>query len=291
MDKEIIGRIALHLRERSRWPIEKKEERSEVPSQTATGTERRTEAQRKIETQAASKPCFIECTGNREKRTDELRQNPQPNQDTALEEVDKSVHRIRRTAAGDLIFILDKISCEKTAQLHSKIERALGQEATVQSRTQEINIEIRDIDEAATKEEMSEAFTEQFCTNDKITLASIRSIRKAFRDTQTTVVRLAGNIAKKTIDARKVTIRWVVCRVREQATPIKCYKCWQYDHTRRNCKSDTDRSGSCVKCGVTGHKMKVCEGEAHCVLCKENSNNGSGLVAGSSGCPVFTLAL
>ncbi|KMQ83970.1 gag-pol polyprotein [Lasius niger] len=211
--------------------------------------------------------------------------------DSSLEEIGKSVNEIRRTAAGDFTLILDKVNPEKTAQFCTTIKGVLRQDVAVKSRVQETNIEIKDLDKETTKEEVCKALIELIGVDGWITLESIRSIRKAYGDTQTAVVRLAAETAKKVVDAGKIRIGWVICHVREQIQPIKCHKCWQYGHMLRNCKSEIDRTRNCVKCGATGHKINKCKREAHCVLCEKKGSKACGHIAGSGRCPVYTLAL
>lgn len=45
-------------------------------------------------------------------------------QDTTLQQVGQSITKIRRTMAGDIILVLDKVSQEKTAQLYTAIGSA-----------------------------------------------------------------------------------------------------------------------------------------------------------------------
>lgn len=62
--------------------------------------------------------------------------------DQDLEEVGKNVHKARRTAAGDLMFILEKKTAkEKTGQLRLMIEGKLIQKAEVSSRVQKMLID------------------------------------------------------------------------------------------------------------------------------------------------------
>ena len=67
---------------------------------------------------------------------------------------------------------------------------------------------------------------------------------------------LPTRIANEIIKNNKIKIGWVNCRIREKVSPIKCYKCLEYGHIIKTCKSLIDRSKNCLKCGQHGHFIK-----------------------------------
>lgn len=76
------------------------------------------------------------------------------------------------------------------------------------------DIEIKDIDEFTTREEVLEAL--QSTLGDTILrIECVRSLRKAFRDTQIAAVRLGSQQATNLIEA-STKIRWICCRVRKK---------------------------------------------------------------------------
>lgn len=211
--------------------------------------------------------------------------------DPALEELGKMVTRIRRTLAGDLLLQLDKSATEQTARFRSSIETALGNEAEVKTRVHEVEVEIKDLDEVATKEDVCAALIQQIEEARGITEASIKSIRQAYGGTQIAVVSLPAEVAKKAIQVEKIRVGWVVCRIREKMRLTRCFKCWHYGHLSRSCKSAVDRSDHCIKCGAEGHKAKICTSKPRCVLCLEKGDNSnSDHAAGSSKCLVYKEA-
>ena len=55
----------------------------------------------------------------------------------------------------------------------------------------------------------------------------------------------------------KVIIGWVNCRDRLRTT--KCYRCHQFGHQEKDCKSEVDRSKECFRCGKEAHKAGDCD--------------------------------
>lgn len=210
--------------------------------------------------------------------------------DDTLKEVGEHVSKIRRTMAGDIILILDKASKENTAKFCTAIKSSLGEEAAIESRVQQVTLEIKDLDETITKEEIVEALQRDLNKTD-VKIDAIKTIRKAYGGTQTALVNLPVETAKKLAEIGKLRIGWVVCRVRELIIPTKCYRCWHYGHLAKNCKSDVDRSTSCIKCGKQGHKADKCNSKPHCILCSESKGEkASEHIAGSSRCAAYKRA-
>lgn len=210
--------------------------------------------------------------------------------DASLKELGESVAKIRRTAKGDMILILSKASQKTTSQFQTAIQGALGTEAAVISRIQETLIEIKDLDEVTTTQEIVQAL--MTATEDlKIDDISVKSLRKAYCGTQSAVVILPTEAAKKVTNLGKLRVGWVICRVRELLKPLKCYKCWRYGHIARNCSNTVDRSKSCIKCGKEGHKAYTCTAEPCCILCSGEGDKEVGKhAAGSSRCPEYKKA-
>lgn len=128
----------------------------------------------------------------------------------------EAIDKVRRTATGQLLIVLERRSSYKTEKLRRLMEETLKDEAYVSSRTQQVNLEIRDLEETACKEEIAEALNMVAGGDSLILIEDIKSLSKAFVETQVAGVRIHGEIARKIIgDEGKVRIGWVQCRIRE----------------------------------------------------------------------------
>ena len=212
--------------------------------------------------------------------------------DTALNEVSTSVRKVRRTNTGSLLLVFTKESSAKVPELYQVIQNAIGENAIVKPKVQEVDGELKDMDEITTKEEVVNAIQRDVGADSGVTLASIRSLRPTYNGTQTAVIRLLAPVAEKLLERKNIRIGWTYCRIRELVRPQKCFKCWNFEHLSWSCKSEVDRSNSCIKCGGEGHQVAECSADAHCVLCatkggKEPVNH----IAGSRRCPVYVQAI
>lgn len=200
-----------------------------------------------------------------------------------------TVTRIRRTQKGDLLFQL-KGTGEKTQEFKGLIGETLGKEAEVRTLTHRILLEVKDIDEVTSKEDICEAVKTQYNLNG-VSGTDVVNLRNAYGGTQTATISLPADSAKKLLESGRIKIGWVNCRIRERKPLTKCFKCLEFGHTARQCKSEFDRSKQCRRCGEEGHIAKDCTKDPLCILCKVDKPENARHVAGSTKCPVFKKAL
>lgn len=206
------------------------------------------------------------------------------------DQIGDSIQRVCRTNTGQLLIVLDKKSSAKTDELRKLMADALKEEAEVSSKTQVVDLEIRDIEEIATKREVADALQKAAGEDCEIPVDAVKSLRRAYGETQIASVRLPAGTARKIVgEEGKIRIR---CRIREVRTPIKFFKCWNFGHLSSRCKSEVDRSKHCIECGEDGHKIAECTKDARCVLCTNDGKEAScDHVAGSRRCAAFKEAL
>ena len=182
-------------------------------------------------------------------------------------------------------------SADKSADnFRGKVESVLGEEAEVRARKQEIVVECKDLDEVTSREDICAALKQQFNLGD-IDQSAIKRMKKAYGGTQTAIISLPAESAIKLITAGKVRVGWVVCRLREQISLKRCFRCLDFGHFAAACTSQHDRSRSCRKCGEEGHLIKDCTGDPRCMLCSGKEGVDGRHIAGSSRCPVYRREL
>lgn len=207
--------------------------------------------------------------------------------DPKLKEVGEAISKIRRTQKGELLLQLVE-SGGKSAQVSEKIREVIGQQAEVKALCQRSEIEIKNVDEVTSKEEVAERIKEQFDFDIPPTDVFLR---KAYGGMQTASVSLTSDLAKKMLEVGRIKIGWSSCHIREKAKAmIKCFRCLEFGHMAKMCKSE-DRSKLCRKCGIEGHVAKDCKNEPSCMFCKSSDSKDDKHVAGSAKCPVFRKAL
>ncbi|KAG7191193.1 hypothetical protein KM043_013987 [Ampulex compressa] len=176
--------------------------------------------------------------------------------------------------------------------LGKEMEEVLKEEADIMCRTQELDLQIKDIEETTSKEKLRTALQKVIDDDGVVKPESIRSLRVAYGETQTACVRLPVEIAHNAIgDRGKIRIGLVNCRIREVNRPLKCYRCWHSGHIGKKCTSEVDRSKLCMMYGGSGHKFVECNKEAHCVLCATSKQaKPCKHVTGSARCAAFNEA-
>ncbi|KAG7200032.1 hypothetical protein KM043_004799 [Ampulex compressa] len=137
-------------------------------------------------------------------------------------DIEDNFEKMRRPASGQLLIVLNRKVSDKMGPLRKKMEEILKEEADIVCRTQDLDLQIKDIEKTTFKEELRAAL--QKMNNDDVVVKpeSIRSLRVAYDETQTACVRLPVEIAHKAIgDRGKIRIGLVNCRIREVNRPLK----------------------------------------------------------------------
>jgi Zinc knuckle len=208
--------------------------------------------------------------------------------DPSLKEMGERVARIRRTQKGQMIFELEKKGDQKGETYRGDIENALGGLAKVRVLTQEVNIVCKDMDEITSKTELLTALKEHFSLPG-LQENAIKSMRGAYGGTQTAIISLPMEAARKVLSTGRLKIGWTICRLREYVRPKSCFRCLEPGHLAKDCKG-IDRSKLCRKCGEEGHVARTCEKVPKCLLCEEHGDRPQRHVTGSSGCPIYRSA-
>lgn len=210
--------------------------------------------------------------------------------DPKLNVLGENVRNIRKTEKGELLLELNRPAHQNTAVFRKSIEETLGTVAEVRALTQEAMLEIKDLDEVTTKEDVYDAIKRMSDKFEMVQQSAVKTIRRAYGGTQTATIGLSPALANILLQEGKIRIGWVLCRVREKIVPRRCFKCLNFGHTAVRCTSLNDFSKSCLRCGESGHKIKTCTNSPNCLLCRDRDSNPNH-VTGSVICPHYRRAI
>ncbi|KAL7739337.1 hypothetical protein ACLKA6_017732 [Drosophila palustris] len=96
-------------------------------------------------------------------------------------------------------------------------------------------------------------------------LRSTTLTAQRYGGTQTASIRLPAESARKALSAGR-SRRMGKGRLRERVNITKCYRCLEFGHLAKQCRSEVDRSKLCRRCGKDGHLAKDCKEEPQAVL-------------------------
>lgn len=146
-------------------------------------------------------------------------------------------------------------------------------------------INIRGLDCLTTRSEVETAILE---TNDikNPDTCVFKNLRPTERGNQIATVVVSKEDGLRLLKRRSIRIGLTNCSISERITVKQCFKCWNFNHSTRECKEEVDRRQLCMKCCETGHKATECTGNSFCPIC-----NLPGHEVGSNKCKSFKDAL
>ncbi|KAM8701847.1 hypothetical protein ACLKA7_004892 [Drosophila subpalustris] len=153
----------------------------------------------------------------------------------AIQEFKNKVSGIRRTAAGEILLRMTKASDECTGKLQKAIQEAIGKQAEVKAIADKVTLEIRDIAEWTTSEEVLEAVFKAIDCD--LSSEATPKLRPAYQGTQTATLILPRDIADQILKLGKMRIGWAVCRLRAKVEPRRCFKCLNFGHIASRCRT------------------------------------------------------
>ncbi|XP_041449633.1 uncharacterized protein LOC121404364 [Drosophila obscura] len=160
----------------------------------------------------------------------------------SLKTLGQTVQGVRRTAKAELLLVLEKAADPKTQVMQAAFQEALGSTAEVRSLTETAIIEVKDIDEVSTQEEVLAELKEQ--AGVAINEAAVIAFRPAYRRTQTLTLKVSPAVAATPLGKGRIRLGWGYCRIRPKTTPRRCFKCMEFGHIATNCKSAQDYTKS-----------------------------------------------
>ena len=160
---------------------------------------------------------------------------------------------LRRTRKEEILSVLKKGG--DVSAFEKALDQAVGQRAEVKSLVSKRSLEIKDLDETITREEVVAALCIALLKPD---LGDQSRMYKRFGGVKTAVVCLAEADARSLLGLGKLRVGWVNCRIREHVEVARCIRCQGYGHVSRGCTLP-GRKDACWRCGGVSHVAKECK--------------------------------
>ncbi|KAM8702440.1 hypothetical protein ACLKA7_001771 [Drosophila subpalustris] len=143
------------------------------------------------------------------------------NADPSLQALKGNVQGTRKSAAGELILRMQKQDDPATNQLQLALKTVLSEKALVKTVHETIMIEVHNIDETTTADEVLMALFASFEGDIPSGVAPL--MRKAYRGKQIASLVLQSSVATKLLGLKKVQIGWNQCKIHQRVEPTSCY--------------------------------------------------------------------
>lgn len=141
-----------------------------------------------------------------------------------------AITRTRQTQQGNLLIEING-GADSAAMVKQEVERSLGPGAVVRMTDNLAPIEVRDLDEMTTKEEILQATLALGDANG----ARVVSIRRAYGGAQVAVVLLPKQVARKICEIGRIQVGLVYARVRPTELSNRCCRCLAFGYEAKNC--------------------------------------------------------
>ena len=180
------------------------------------------------------------------------------------QQVADNFNKIRQTETGDVLVQLQKGSNAK--DITDTIAAVIGTEATVLKLAQQVALDVRDIDLNTTEVKEQKALAE--LAGVPVEALKVKAMHPAYGGTQMAIVTMPRGNALNIIRSRKANIGWLIARVREKVTVLRCFRCLAFGHLSQKCSSGNNSTKPFFLCGATEHLAANCKNEPKCTQCE-----------------------
>ena len=129
----------------------------------------------------------------------------------------------QKTRREEIVLVLKK-GCDVSA-FEKALDQAVREKAEVESLVLKRSLEVRDLDETVTREDVIAALCIALGKPD---LGDQFKLYKRFGGVQTAVVRLTEADARSLLGLGRSRVGWVNCRIREHVEVARCFRCQGY---------------------------------------------------------------
>lgn len=169
------------------------------------------------------------------------------------EVIGHSVVGMRQAKSGGILIEVrgDKTQIEA---VRTEVFRSAGTEVEVRALQQRAMVEVRDLDQWTTSNEVEEAVA--VATGTQRDHFKVVSLRKPFGGTPMALVSMPIRASREVLKSGRLRIGMVSCKIRITEQKPRCFRCLCYGHMSKEC-SGPDRTECCRRCGEVGHKASV----------------------------------
>ncbi|KAH8350802.1 hypothetical protein KR084_008706, partial [Drosophila pseudotakahashii] len=189
------------------------------PSRSRPGEWQKAESRKRASKNRRPEAVIIEANG---KSYSEVLAMVTRRSDGKLQDLSESVNKVRRTACGNLLLELSSGSNSSAVLMKKDLESVLEGAAAVRALSEDTRVQflvVSDLDPLVVAEDPTRALVDQFDV--EANAVKLKSLRPAFRYTQSATIGLPCKDAKAVLAKGKIKVGWTVCRVRESDSKLR----------------------------------------------------------------------
>jgi len=172
-----------------------------------------------------------------------------------------SIMGVRQAKSGGLLIEV-RGDYARVDAIRAEVARTAGSEVDVRALQQRALLEVRDLDQWTSSEEVRDAVA--ISAGGEQDVVKVVSLRSRFGGSQMALVSLPLVASRKLLNSGRLRVGMVSCRVRLADTKVRCFHCLAFGHTSKSCDGP-DRTECCRRCGEAGHKAASCSAPASAV--------------------------
>ena len=184
------------------------------------------------------------------------------------------IQGVKKISRGGII-----VTCENeddNKKLIKEIEKKLGTKYEIKKgELRNPRIKIIDMTEELSEDKLISCLLNQ--NNGIIKESNIKKVLKIWRSGRSNkynaIIEVEPEAFHSILERRKLNIIWNECRVFEEFSVFRCFKCLGYNHKAQECTNNL----TCIKCGSNDHKVDKCDNNnsvrcSNCINCNTKMN-------------------